>query len=845
MGQGLFGLHCADKTAGHADDQRRPAGAGVEWALDQDKEMKPFLFPGGVDDSDLALDNSLMLPSIPTPIQYPDWNEWLPTHHPLDIWGDTFVNGSGGAREDPYFQWYDPNGPRFEVVNDCEASTTTYDCVNGAGNLAKRIWEHSKLFNHDAPTEPGYSDLTNGFRQAQMHKWGAVKSWEIFTTFHLEDNGTVAEPDADPLQWVTKSRLPFDIPPHIVGAYDDVWDRNSSWDLWMDNAWYDLHTTIAHGRGVDVGINPNDWVYQHMHMKDYRSNFGISMAFRYVRSAAKVQQNCSLEDGANETFIAPTVPASWFQRVGHCDFGGTWFGHGGFVPGELEQYEPGLSTRVYEAAFRAHVKGMTSHPLSDWSREAGENGWEPDTFDPSFSDGWFNSRETPSHLIKSLKRLNDMGVAPTPIGKMAVWGEQMNPSGDWEQFMCEKDGGPLTCTNPNAPTISITSPSNGDSLTAPATFSLAADASDSDGSISNVTFYVGNTQIAEVTSAPYETTWDDAAAGSYTLTAEATDNDGNTTSSAVNVTVSAPVSENNGLSYSYYEGDWTQLPDFGGLTAVTTGTTSGFDLSVRERDDQFGLRFVGHIDVPSSDAGTHTFYTTSDDGSRLLIDGQEIVNNDGIHASEDASGTVDLSAGWHSITVEFFEQAGGHELTVRWETPTLSKQSIPDSRLFQSAGTSQQISLSTGWNLISSRLAPSDANMSTLFSDVESALVVVQNQQGDRYDPTASSNSLETWDSSQGYRVYMSGTQTLRVEGEALSSTTLDLAAGWNLIPFYPTTEMSVEDAFASISGTVEMVKDAEGNSYIPARSLDEIGTLKPGQAYKVYVNEATSFSYP
>ena len=135
--------------------------------------------------------------------------------------------------------------------------------------------------------------------------------------------------------------------------------------------------------------------------------------------------------------------------------------------------------------------------------------------------------------------------------------------------------------------------------------------------------------------------------------------------------------------------------------------------------------------------------------------------------------------------------------------------------------------------------------MSTLFSDVESALVVVQNQQGDRYDPTASSNSLETWDTSEGYRVYMSGTQTLRVEGEALSSTTLDLAAGWNLIPFYPTTEMSVEDAFASISGTVELVKDAAGNSYIPARNLDEIGTLKPGQAYKVYVNEATSFSYP
>ncbi|KAB8314751.1 chitinase [Tolypothrix campylonemoides VB511288] len=93
-----------------------------------------------------------------------------------------------------------------------------------------------------------------------------------------------------------------------------------------------------------------------------------------------------------------------------------------------------------------------------------------------------------------------------------------------------------------APTVALTSPANGASFTAGATVALAASAADADGSVARVEFFRGTTSLGVDTSAPYAASWTNAAAGSYALTARATDDAGaTTTSAAVNVTVaSAP-----------------------------------------------------------------------------------------------------------------------------------------------------------------------------------------------------------------------------------------------------------------------------------------------------------------
>ncbi|NJO02039.1 MAG: T9SS type A sorting domain-containing protein [Bacteroidia bacterium] len=151
-----------------------------------------------------------------------------------------------------------------------------------------------------------------------------------------------------------------------------------------------------------------------------------------------------------------------------------------------------------------------------------------------------------------------------------------------------------------------------------------------------------------------------------------------------------PANTVNGLDYSYYEGIWSNLPDFNTLTPAETGNINNFDLSVRNRDDQFGFQFTGYVDVPTD--GEYTFYTSSDDGSKLYIGTTEVVNNDGLHGSQERSGTIGLKAGKHALRVVFFENTGGEVLTVSYQGPGISKQAIPNSALYRVSGGSTGLS---------------------------------------------------------------------------------------------------------------------------------------------------------
>jgi regulation of enolase protein 1 (concanavalin A-like superfamily) len=94
-------------------------------------------------------------------------------------------------------------------------------------------------------------------------------------------------------------------------------------------------------------------------------------------------------------------------------------------------------------------------------------------------------------------------------------------------------------TTNQPPTVSLTSPAAGSTFTAPATITLAAAASDADGTVTRVDFYRGSTMIGSDTSSPYSYNWTNVASGSYQLTAVARDDDGATrTSVGANITVS-------------------------------------------------------------------------------------------------------------------------------------------------------------------------------------------------------------------------------------------------------------------------------------------------------------------
>ncbi len=92
------------------------------------------------------------------------------------------------------------------------------------------------------------------------------------------------------------------------------------------------------------------------------------------------------------------------------------------------------------------------------------------------------------------------------------------------------------CNTP--PTVTITSPANGASFTAPARITISTSAPDCDGAIHKVEFYAGTRLLGTDTSSPYRFRWNNVPAGSYTLTAKASDNQSAATvSSPVSITV--------------------------------------------------------------------------------------------------------------------------------------------------------------------------------------------------------------------------------------------------------------------------------------------------------------------
>jgi hypothetical protein len=96
----------------------------------------------------------------------------------------------------------------------------------------------------------------------------------------------------------------------------------------------------------------------------------------------------------------------------------------------------------------------------------------------------------------------------------------------------------VTVTVDAPPTVSISSPTNNATFTAGASITLQASASDTDGNVTKVQFFADSYLIGAATTAPYTFTWTAVPAGSYTLSAKATDNSGATVaSSLVNISV--------------------------------------------------------------------------------------------------------------------------------------------------------------------------------------------------------------------------------------------------------------------------------------------------------------------
>ena len=140
-----------------------------------------------------------------------------------------------------------------------------------------------------------------------------------------------------------------------------------------------------------------------------------------------------------------------------------------------------------------------------------------------------------------------------------------------------------------------------------------------------------------------------------------------------------------------------QMPDavFAELCTLKSGQTPNVDKLMPTinftTDADFGAdrKFISHTiaNLNVATAGQYTIKMTNDDGARLSLDNQQILNNDGYQDSTSVEATVTLAAGLHPLFVEHFEDDFGQRLHVEWKTPGSNTfVTIPNSALSTDAG---------------------------------------------------------------------------------------------------------------------------------------------------------------
>jgi uncharacterized repeat protein (TIGR02543 family) len=154
--------------------------------------------------------------------------------------------------------------------------------------------------------------------------------------------------------------------------------------------------------------------------------------------------------------------------------------------------------------------------------------------------------------------------------------------------------------------------------------------------------------------------------------------------------------------------------------------------------------------------------------------------------------------------------------------------------------------LASGWNMLSLNVTLLDSSVTAVFGTMHN-LVIVTNNFGGIYWPAFGINTIGTVSTGQGYQVYTTASDSISVIGSPINvtSTSIALAAGWNMLAYLPNTNMPITTALAGIASQITIVNDNSGGIYWPDFGINTIGSMVVGQGYSIHMKSAAILTYP
>jgi uncharacterized repeat protein (TIGR02543 family) len=441
------------------------------------------------------------------------------------------------------------------------------------------------------------------------------------------------------------------------------------------------------------------------------------------------------------------------------------------------------------------------------------------------------------------------------------------------------------------PIVNITSPANGNSFATGSTINISASASDVDGNIENVFFYINGEKFQEEWVAPYEFSHIITVPGTYTIRAVATDNDGLTGTSEISINVSSPytISVNTlgsgivspDINGVYYSGDEISVSAIEYIGWQFIGWTG--DITSSEKNLSFTV--TGNLDLTANFTASASTNTYEMEDGYYESGVADFENNNTGYSGSGYVNTVNALGTWTEITVY---------------APT---NGIYRGELFYASNTDRPVNVSVNGNLQITPLAMPSTGAWTTWESVAFTLELTEGANTIRFISTTadgapnldkivfSANNTETFSltvnqatggtiapssdifnegvsveisatPSSGYTFAnwtgsLSGSEnpiTLVMDSdktvsavftEISDSYQVNLKAGWNIIGYPLLATVTIDVALANIWDKVICIKNDDG-FYLKDQNpiLNSLSSLEWAKGYFIKVSEDCGFNW-
>jgi hypothetical protein len=426
------------------------AGAGLGAVLSSDSQMVSYMLPAGQTWAQIANTKATLdAREIPIAIELPDWNNWLPLVHPLDIWGTYWTSTTTGLANNQY------QSLRGTLPGLAASASTTIPATLGKFDQQVRVFigagRTDSTGGGEWRTQTGTTvnqiPSSIGREKAKfcLAQWMATKHWELIQVNGLEAinsqvlpavNGVVhGEARGWPSLWqsvwamaphmTADNKLSFTVQSPLVGQY-------------WSSAWYQMQMLLNPGQRQPNNTEPDDWKYHFTHMQGLATLSGQPQALRYIESMIKAYE-------ARDNGLGP-ANNGWQLRYLHpSQIFAEPSGSTAFFD-VLDSYQPGLRLQVLEGMLNAYMDLMASPELSlaTWPRRSPtdfstSDEWyalEDATFVPTAYSGSGDVFPEPNYqhatsFYHLIPRLKAAGVSQATLQRMVSWCQTAWPNASW------------------------------------------------------------------------------------------------------------------------------------------------------------------------------------------------------------------------------------------------------------------------------------------------------------------------------------------------------------------------------------------------------------------------------